>query len=93
MLVLFAIGCEYALQTVLYLASRSRNTLIHQRGFSEAFCLPSHFLGKILQRLSHRRRVVSQKSKAGGLCFAGQLATLPLIRPIFLSDRRPGPIH
>ncbi len=64
--IIFSRGCEYALQAVLYLGSQARNRPIHQRDISRALNIPPHFLGKILQLLSHRGLIISQKGKTGG---------------------------
>jgi Rrf2 family protein len=59
-------SCEYALQAVMYLATKSRNTPVLQRDISSALNIPQHFLGKILQTLTRHDIVTSQKGKSGG---------------------------
>ncbi len=64
--IIFSRGCEYAFQAVLYLGLKAHNGPIHQRDISRALNIPPHFLGKILQLLSHRGLIISQKGKTGG---------------------------
>ncbi len=64
--IIFSRGCEYGLQAVLYLGLHAQNRPIHQRDISTALNIPPHFLGKILQLLSHRGLISSQKGKTGG---------------------------
>lgn len=67
---MFSRGCEYALQSMLYLASKPENTPTLQRDISNALNIPPHFLGKVLQMLARSRLVVSQKGTAGGFILA-----------------------
>jgi Rrf2 family protein len=62
--------CEYALEAVLYLAKRRDEGWIHQKDIADALSIPSHFLGKILQLLSHHGIVTSFKGKTGGFRLA-----------------------
>jgi Rrf2 family protein len=66
MSVIFSKGCEYALQSMIYLASQPRDTPVLQRDISNSLDIPAHFLGKILQLLSHKGLVISYKGKTGG---------------------------
>ena len=59
-------SCEYALQAVIYLASKTNDTPVLQRDISKALTIPQHFLGKILQILVRHNIVASQKGKSGG---------------------------
>ena len=68
MAILLSRGCEYGLQAVLYLATQPPNTPVLQRDISQALQIPPHFLGKILQLLSHSQVIVSFKGKSGGFC-------------------------
>lgn len=62
--------CEYALQAVSYLARRWEEGWTLQREIAKALDIPSPFLGKILQILSHHNIVVSLKGKNGGFKLA-----------------------
>ncbi|MFQ5605401.1 MAG: RrF2 family transcriptional regulator [bacterium] len=64
--IIFTKGCEYALQSVLYLASMPDCTPVFQRDISTALMIPPHFLGKVLQALARNGLVTSQKGKTGG---------------------------
>jgi Rrf2 family protein len=59
-------SCEYALQAVIYLATRFRKSPILQRDISSALNIPQQFLGKILQTLVRHDIVKSQRGKSGG---------------------------
>lgn len=63
---LFSKSCEYALQSVIFLATKPPNSPVLQRDISTALNIPPHFLGKILQILTRHDIVSSQKGKSGG---------------------------
>lgn len=63
-------GCEYALQSLIYLATQPVHKPVLQRDISKSLNIPSHFLGKILQYLSRNGIVVSHKGKGGGFQLA-----------------------
>ena len=63
-------SCEYALQAVIYLAAKTKDTPIFQQDISRALNIPPHFLGKILQVLTHHQIVTSRKGKKGGFLLA-----------------------
>ncbi len=86
MAILFSRACEYALQAVLYLGSRSRGEAILQRQISADLDIPPHFLGKVLQALTRRGLVSSQKGKTGGFRLARSPKTISLLDVIQAVD-------
>jgi len=59
-------ACEYALQSMLFLASQPPHKPILQRDISKSLGIPPHFLGKVLQALVRNKLVISQRGKSGG---------------------------
>lgn len=64
--ILLSKACEYALQSMLFLASQPPHKPIFQRDISTFLGIPPHFLGKVLQALVRNKLVISQRGKAGG---------------------------
>ncbi len=61
---------EYALQSLLYIASLKGNKPVQQKEISQILQIPSPFLSKILQSLARNRILLSQKGKLGGFLLA-----------------------
>ena len=66
MSVLFSKQCEYALQAVTYLALRRDGEMTSIRELTKKLGIPYHFLGKILQDLTYKGLLVSQRGPTGG---------------------------
>src|SRR5512139_2808608 len=66
MSVLFSKQCEYALQAVTYLALKRDGEMTSIRELTKKLGIPYHFLGKILQDLTYKGLLVSQKGPNGG---------------------------
>src|SRR3990172_3019332 len=66
MSVLFSKQCEYALQAVTYLALKRDGEMTSIRELTKKLGIPYHFLGKILQDLTYKGLLVSQKWPTGG---------------------------
>ncbi len=66
MSVLFSKQCEYALQAVTYLALKRDGEMTSIRELTKKLGIPYHFLGKILQDLTYKGLLVSQKGPTGG---------------------------
>ncbi|MFQ6615655.1 MAG: RrF2 family transcriptional regulator [Fidelibacterota bacterium] len=86
MSVLFSKACQYAIQSVIYLAAQQPDTPILQRDIAEALDIPNHFLGKILQQLARHGIVVSQKGKAGGFLLSQPPEEISLLRVAKIVD-------
>lgn len=70
MSIIFSRQCEYALQAVLYLALQPRGRLTSIKDLTTRLGVPYHFLGKILQNLSRKGLLTSQKGSSGGFALA-----------------------
>jgi Rrf2 family transcriptional regulator, iron-sulfur cluster assembly transcription factor len=64
--ILFSKPCEYALQTVAYIALKPQGTMTSIKELTAQFDIPYHFLAKILQSLTRKRLLVSLKGPRGG---------------------------
>ncbi len=70
MSIFFSKPCEYALQTVVYLAVKPRGEMTSIKELTERFDIPYHFLGKILQDLTKKKLLTSSKGPRGGFGLA-----------------------
>lgn len=66
MSIIFSRQCEYALQAVTYLALRPDGEMTSIRELAKKLEIPYHFLAKILQDLSYKGLLLSQKGPTGG---------------------------
>jgi len=70
MSIIFSRQCEYALQAVSYLALQPAGKKTSIRALSRKLKIPYHFLAKILQNLTYKKLLVSQKGPSGGFALA-----------------------
>lgn len=70
MSVFFSRQCEYALQSVIYLAQKKQGEMTTIKEISGHLNIPFHFLGKIFQKLSHKGLLHSMKGVSGGFWLA-----------------------
>jgi Rrf2 family iron-sulfur cluster assembly transcriptional regulator len=70
MSVLFSRPCEYALQTVLYIALKPQGEMTSIREMTSKYSIPYHFLSKILQRLANQGILSSMTGPGGGYALA-----------------------
>lgn len=66
MSIIFSRRCEYALQAVLYLALKPEGERTSIKELTRHIKMPSPFLAKILQDLTHKGLLVSFKGPRGG---------------------------
>ena len=66
MSIIFSRRCEYALKAVLYLALRENGARTSIKDLTKHLKMPSAFLAKILQDLTHKKLLVSFKGPHGG---------------------------
>ncbi len=78
MAIIFSRSCEYGIQAVLYLARRGKKRSVLLREISDSLGIPHHFLSKVLQLLSRRGIVISQKGSTGGFTLAQPLNRITL---------------
>ncbi|MEW5815114.1 MAG: Rrf2 family transcriptional regulator [Spirochaetota bacterium] len=79
-------SCEYALQAVIFLSSQPTKSPLLQKHISDALKIPSSFLGKILQNLSHHNIVASKKGKSGGFFISASPENLTLYDVVVIMD-------
>lgn len=70
MSVIFSKKCEYALQAILYLASKNDKKYFSAREIARDLKIPKEFISKILQSLVNFKIVGSKKGKNGGFYLA-----------------------
>jgi Rrf2 family transcriptional regulator, iron-sulfur cluster assembly transcription factor len=70
MSIIFSRQCEYALQAVSYLALQPEGKKIPIKELARKLHIPYHFLAKILQNLTYKKLLVSQKGPSGGFALA-----------------------
>lgn len=70
MSVLFSRQCEYALQAVMFLSLKADGERTSIRELTEKIQIPYHFLAKILQDLTYKGLLRSQKGPTGGFALA-----------------------
>ncbi|HEV8537333.1 MAG TPA: Rrf2 family transcriptional regulator [Bacteroidota bacterium] len=86
MSIIFSRQCEYAIQAVLYLALHPQNEKTSIRELTKVLKIPYHFLAKILQKLTHKGLLHSQKGLAGGFSLARPAANITLFEIIEAID-------
>ena len=83
---MFSRSCEYALQSILYIALHSKNgQAIGLKDISESQDIPLHFLSKILQQLVKHKLLRSTKGPRGGFALnvpAHELRLMTIVRVI-----------
>ena len=82
MSIIFSRQCEYALQAVMYLATLQRGELVSIKDLTKQLGIPYHFLGKILQHLTHKGLLTSRKGHAGGFALALPAENITLLQII-----------
>lgn len=70
MSILFSRQCEYALQATTYLALKPTGQMTSIKELTKRLAIPYHFLGKILQNLTYKGLLTSQKGPTGGFALA-----------------------
>ncbi len=70
MSLIFSRQCEYAIQSLIYLAKKQDREWVSITEIASNLKIPKHFLGKILQSLSFTNIIKSQKGLHGGFSLA-----------------------
>ena len=84
---MFSRSCEYALQSILYIALHSEDgKAIGLKRISESQNIPIHFLSKILQQLVKGKILSSIKGPNGGFILSTHPSKLRLIRVVKIID-------
>ena len=85
MSIIFSRRCEYALQAVLYLALREGGERTSIKQLTKHIKIPSPFLAKILQDLTHKGLLASFKGPHGGFALrkpAKEITLLHIVEAI-----------
>ena len=84
---MFSKSCEYGIRAVLYLAANSTETKrCGIKPIAEKLEIPSHFLGKILQKLAREKVVRSVKGPNGGFYTTEEDMSKPMITVVHILD-------
>ena len=84
---MFSRSCEYALQSILYIALHSKKgNAIGLKEISESQKVPLHFLAKILQQLVKQRILNSVKGRNGGFTLRISPEKLQLLKIVETID-------
>ena len=67
---IFSRACEYGIRAVLYLSSTPAGKPVQVRDVASGLDIPSPFLAKVVQTLTKRGILRSQKGPGGGICIA-----------------------
>jgi len=78
--------CKYALQSVIYLATRLNTQPALLTEIADGLDIPSPFLSKIMQELVHGGIVTSRKGKGGGFLLKTALSELSLYDVVTVID-------
>ncbi len=72
-------SCEYGIRAILYMAPRPVGELVSIREMADTLGISSHFLVKILQRLSRKGLLVSHRGPKGGVALARSADEITLL--------------
>jgi Rrf2 family transcriptional regulator, iron-sulfur cluster assembly transcription factor len=72
-------ACDYALRVMTRLAEFPPGNIIHLPALAYSENIPSHFLSKILQQLTHARFIKSHRGAAGGYSLEKDSAEISLL--------------
>jgi Rrf2 family transcriptional regulator, iron-sulfur cluster assembly transcription factor len=86
MSLIFSRQCEYALQAVLYLALEKEGTRVPIKDLTRKLKIPYHFLGKIMQDLTRKGLLVSEKGPRGGFALAKPASAITLFNIVDAID-------
>jgi Rrf2 family transcriptional regulator, iron-sulfur cluster assembly transcription factor len=78
MSLIFSRQCEYALQAVVYLALKENGKRVSIKDLAKRLSIPYHFLGKIMQDLTRKGLLVSEKGPRGGFALAKPASEITL---------------
>ncbi|MEP1095575.1 MAG: Rrf2 family transcriptional regulator [Cyclobacteriaceae bacterium] len=84
---MFSKSCEYALQSVLYIALNSKDgSAVGLKDIAGSQKIPIHFLSKILQNLVKNKVLLSTKGPSGGFTLSKSPKSLKLMKIVELTD-------
>jgi len=83
---IFSRQCEYALQAVTFLALKQNGEMTSIKDLTAKLDIPYHFLGKILQDLTYKGLLESQKGPTGGFRLGMPAREITLFRIVEAID-------
>ena len=84
---MFSKACEYAIRAVMYIAQKSKDgARVGIKEIAKGIDSPEHFIAKILQDLSRKGAVQSQKGPSGGFYLDQHSLNVPLAEFVRLID-------
>jgi len=86
MSIIFSRQCEYALQATTYLALKPVGEMTSIKELTKKLDIPYHFLGKILQDLTYKGLLHSQKGPAGGFALGKPASDITLLQIVDAID-------
>ena len=86
MSVIFSRKCEYALQAVLYLATKKKGEMVSIKDLSRKLKIPYHFIGKIFQTLAYKKLLISGKGPNGGFALGKPAEKISLLQIVEAVD-------
>jgi Rrf2 family protein len=86
MSIIFSRRCEYALQAVLYLALKDEDERTSIKELTNNIQIPSPFLAKILQDLTHTGLLISCKGPRGGFALAKPAKEITMFQVVEAMD-------
>ena len=86
MSLIFSRHCEYALQSVLYLALKPSGEMTNIKELTKVLEIPYHFLGKIMQDLTRKRILISLKGPTGGFALRRRPEEITLLEIVEAID-------
>ncbi|HXG38773.1 MAG TPA: Rrf2 family transcriptional regulator [Bacteroidota bacterium] len=86
MSIFFSRQCEYALQAVMYLALKPEGEMTSIKELTKKLNIPYHFLAKILQDLTYKGLLKSQKGPSGGFALGMQPKDITLFHIVEAID-------
>lgn len=86
MSLIFSRQCEYAIQSVLYLALKPKGEMVSLTVLANQLGIPYHYLGKILQSLTRKGLLISHKGPSGGFALGMPAEDITLFHVIEAVD-------
>jgi Rrf2 family transcriptional regulator, iron-sulfur cluster assembly transcription factor len=86
MSLIFSRQCEYALQAVLFLALAKDGDRVPIKDLTRKLNIPYHFLGKIMQDLTRKGLLISEKGPRGGFALSKPATEITLFHIVDAID-------
>jgi Rrf2 family protein len=83
---MFSRACEYAIQALLDLVDQPPGVYVPVREVARRCDIPFHFLGKIVQYLTKRGLLISNKGPNGGIALASPANEITLLQVVEAID-------